>query len=68
MNKPDVNNSQEVESLIGVNVQNSEELREMVAREAYLLAEKRGFKDGDPVQDWLEAEKKVIGMIYFMDE
>ena len=32
---------------------------EMVAREAYLLAEKRGFNGGDQVQDWLEAEKKV---------
>lgn len=31
----------------------------MVAREAYLLAEKRGFNGGDQVQDWLEAEKKV---------
>lgn len=36
-----------------------ESQREMVAREAYLAAEKRGFKGGDPVQDWLEAENKV---------
>ena len=35
------------------------EIREMVAREAYLRAEERGFNGGDPVQDWLEAEKKV---------
>jgi hypothetical protein len=38
---------------------NIDEIREMVAREAYLRAEQRGFQGGDPVQDWLEAEKKV---------
>ncbi len=36
-----------------------ESQHEMVAREAYLSAEKRGFKGGDPLQDWLEAESKV---------
>lgn len=34
-------------------------VHEMVAREAYLRAEERGFMGGDPLQDWLEAEKKV---------
>ena len=38
---------------------NNIDQHEMVAREAYLLAEKRGFNGGDQVQDWLEAEKKV---------
>lgn len=38
-------------------------VREMVAREAYLRAEKRGFNGGDPVQDWLEAEKDVNAML-----
>ena len=38
-------------------------MREMVAREAYLRAEKRGFNGGDPVQDWLEAEKDVNAML-----
>ncbi len=37
--------------------------REMIAREAYLRAEKRGFNGGDPVQDWLEAEAKVSEMM-----
>jgi len=41
----------------------SEELREMIAREAYLRAEKRGFNGGDPVRDWLEAETKVSEML-----
>jgi hypothetical protein len=33
--------------------------REMIAREAYLLAEQRNFQGGDPVIDWLEAEAKI---------
>jgi len=33
--------------------------REMIAREAYLLAEQRNFQDGDPVIDWLEAEARI---------
>jgi chromosome partitioning protein len=31
----------------------------MIARTAYLLAESRGFEGGDPVGDWLEAERVV---------
>ena len=34
-------------------------IHEMVAREAYLLAEKRGFQGGDPLHDWLAAEKEI---------
>ena len=41
--------------------------REMIACEAYLLAEKRGFNGGDPIQDWLEAEKKVGDMFTMND-
>ena len=41
----------------------SEELaarrHEMIAQLAYLKAEKRGFANGCPVQDWLEAEKEI---------
>ena len=33
--------------------------REMIAREAYLLAARRNFQGGDPVIDWLEAEVKI---------
>jgi Protein of unknown function (DUF2934) len=39
------------------------ERREMIAREAYLLAEQRGFDGGDPVADWLEAEAVVDRML-----
>jgi len=31
----------------------------MIAEAAFLQAEKRGFQGGDPVSDWLEAEKSV---------
>ena len=37
--------------------------REMIASEAYLRAEQRGFQGGDPVQDWLLAENKVDEII-----
>jgi len=33
--------------------------QERIAVEAYLLAEKRGFQNGDPVADWLEAESRI---------
>lgn len=39
------------------------ERREMVARDAYLRAEQRGFNGGDLVEDWLEAEKEVNVML-----
>lgn len=32
---------------------------EAIALEAWVRAEKRGFAAGDPVTDWLEAEKAV---------
>jgi hypothetical protein len=31
----------------------------MIAEAAYYLAEKRGFQGGDPVLDWLEAERVI---------
>ncbi len=33
--------------------------QDAIALEAWLLAERRGFSGGDPVTDWLEAEKSV---------
>ena len=64
MNNPNYTESENVDSLIGINVLNNEEIREMVAREAYRLAEQRGFKDGNPEDDWLEAERTVMAMLY----
>lgn len=37
----------------------SEERHRLIAQAAYLRAEKRGFQNGDPEQDWLEAEKEI---------
>ena len=33
--------------------------RRLVAEAAYLKAERRGFESGDPIEDWLEAEKEI---------
>lgn len=37
----------------------AEERHRLIAETAFLKAERRGFKGGDPVEDWLEAEKEV---------
>ena len=36
-----------------------EQRRSMIAEAAYYRAEKRGFQGGDPVADWLAAEREV---------
>lgn len=36
-----------------------EERHRMIAETAYFLAQERGFAGGDPVADWLEAERRV---------
>jgi hypothetical protein len=36
-----------------------EQRHKLIEMRAYQLAEKRGFKNGDPVRDWLQAEKDV---------
>lgn len=35
------------------------ERHRLIAETAFLKAERRGFDGGDPVEDWLEAEKEV---------
>jgi DUF2934 family protein len=40
-------------------VVNPEERHQMIARAAYYRAEQRGFVNGDPLRDWLEAEAEV---------
>jgi predicted nucleic acid-binding Zn-ribbon protein len=37
----------------------SDERRQRIAEAAYFRAEKRGFKDGDPIADWIDAEHEV---------
>lgn len=36
-----------------------EERHRMIAETAYFLAQERGFAGGDPVSDWIEAERRV---------
>ncbi|HXJ80909.1 MAG TPA: DUF2934 domain-containing protein [Candidatus Methylomirabilis sp.] len=36
-----------------------DERHRMIALAAYYRAERRGFTNGDPLQDWLEAEAEV---------
>jgi hypothetical protein len=36
-----------------------EQWRVMVAEAAYYRAERRGFRDGSPEQDWFEAEEEI---------
>jgi hypothetical protein len=36
-----------------------DERQRMIAEEAYLRAERRGFTGGDPAQDWVEAEIEI---------
>jgi hypothetical protein len=38
-----------------------DEFRELVAKNAYYRSEKRGFTDGNELEDWLEAEQEIIG-------
>jgi len=35
----------------------------LIQQTAYFIAEKRGFQGGDPVQDWLAAERQVDEML-----
>ncbi len=37
----------------------AEERWRLIAETAYLRAEQRGFEHGDPINDWLEAEREV---------
>ena len=38
---------------------NEKDYHQMIAIAAYYRAEKRDLKDGDAVQDWLEAEAEI---------
>ncbi len=42
-----------------MSVESRDERQALIAREAYLRAEKRGFRGGDPLDDWLAAEAEV---------
>ena len=38
---------------------NPEQQHRMICEAAYFRAERRGFVGGDPLQDWIEAEREV---------
>ena len=40
-----------------------EERREMIAKAAYLRAERRNFRPGHELEDWLAAEAEVDGQL-----
>jgi hypothetical protein len=35
------------------------ERQRLIAEAAYLMAEQRGFEEGDPAQDWINAEEEI---------
>ena len=38
----------------------SDDLRALVAAQAYSLYEQRGYEDGYDLEDWLEAERRIL--------
>lgn len=40
----------------------------MIETAAYYRAEKRGFSDGDPLKDWLEAEREIDALFQQLDD
>ena len=45
------------------NVTNGADRHEMIAMSAYYRSQKRDFNNGDEIQDWLDAEAEVDGLI-----
>ena len=43
---------------------NGQDREEMIAIAAYYLAERRGFDESDPTQDWLDAEYEIDSLVY----
>ena len=43
---------------------NGQDREEMIAIAAYYLAERRGFDESDPTQDWLDAEYEIDSTVY----
>ena len=41
----------------------AEARQRLIAETAYLIAERRGFENGNPQQDWIDAEKEVDHML-----
>lgn len=48
---------------LGGAVISPEERHRMIAEAAYYRAQQRGFRGGDPLQDWIEAEAEVASRL-----
>lgn len=46
----------------------SEQRQHMIETAAYYRAQKRGFSDGDPVADWVAAEKEIEAAFHAPDD
>ncbi len=49
-------------------ISESAKRRRMIETAAYYRAEKRGFSDGDPLKDWLEAEREIEVLFQQVDD
>jgi len=49
----------ETQSSKGQNTASADQLRKMIAESAYYRAEQRGFTGGNPVEDWIVAEREI---------
>ena len=49
-----------IQDAFGCSMDNREGHRAHIAEHAYFAAEKRNFIGGDPIQDWLDAERHVL--------
>ena len=41
----------------------SEDLSSVIAKRAYELYSERGYRDGSALEDWLDAEREILGQI-----
>lgn len=48
-----------VKTFPGKTAVTADERQRMIAEAAYFRAEARGFRDGDPLEDWLVAEAEI---------
>ncbi len=51
-----------------VNASASDEKHHMIETAAYYRAEKRGFSSGDPMADWIEAEREINASLQRHDD
>jgi len=41
----------------------SDDLPSLIAKRAYELYSERGYRDGSALEDWLDAEREILGQI-----